>query len=142
MNGQAIIFCHRICHEEIYASRISLISFRAVQLQCNTVFRKLLYFPHSLIRKISAAVQCIALIIICKRIRFAVQLEGSSANTVCHSSDYSTDKAGSLFVSGGILITKDYICQLSFPVRHKQLYKICSIICNTGTHSGRIPNLI
>ena len=58
---------------------------------------------------------------------FVPDREGSSANAVCHSSDYSTDKAGPLFVAGGILITKDYICQLSFPVRHKQLY------CGTPT---------
>jgi len=59
-----IVFCQSICYLNMYSSRISLITIRAVQFKCNMIICGFFYLPHSLVIKIHSAVEIIAIIIL------------------------------------------------------------------------------
>ena len=130
-----IVFCQSICYLNMYSSRISLITIRAVQFKCNMIICGFFYLPHSLVIKIHSAVEIIAIIILFKLIGHSVQFKGCSSDTVCTSPDNCTEEQISFFISCCLIISKHNITRLAFFVRYDHLYQRCTVIGYCNLHS-------
>ena len=123
-----IVPCQSVGDCDIHFSRVSLISVRAVKTQHDVILPVLFHSPHPLAVEVHAAVEIVSIVIFVQLIRPSIQLKGGASDAVGHSSHDSSEKFVSGLISSRIIIAKNYIDQLSFPVRHKHLHQSGAVI--------------
>ena len=133
MDPQYIVIRQLICNPDIHCSWKSLVSVRAVQKEGDALRLFFLHLPQSLVCEIPSAMQRIdTIVIFLQQEGLSTQCKTSASDPVGASSHRSAKKAGALFISRHVPVSKHHIPHPAVPVRHHHPHKRRPIVCHLG----------